>query len=57
MAMANNLSVFTFNILATCYKHLSSEYDRESSYESIWQTHHLSIINIRQSLEIHILCL
>jgi mRNA deadenylase 3'-5' endonuclease subunit Ccr4 len=53
----NNLSVCTFNILAPCYKRLSSEYDRESSYESVWRLRHLSIINLLQSLQIHLICL
>jgi mRNA deadenylase 3'-5' endonuclease subunit Ccr4 len=53
----NNLTVCTFNILAPCYKRLSSEYDRESSYESVWRLRHLSIINLIQSLEIHLICL
>jgi hypothetical protein len=55
VVMMNNLSVCTFNILAPCYKHLSSEYDRESSYKSIWQSYHLTIINLLQSFEIHLL--
>jgi len=54
---SNTLSVCTFNILAPCYKRLSSEYDRESSYESLWQTRHLSIINLLQSLDINLICL
>lgn len=53
----NILSICTFNILAPCYKRLSSEYDRESSYKSLWQSRHLSIINLLQSLEIHLICL
>jgi len=53
----NNLSVCTFNVLAPCYKRLSSEYDRESSYESKWKSRHLSIINLLQSLQIHLICL
>jgi mRNA deadenylase 3'-5' endonuclease subunit Ccr4 len=52
-----NLSVCTFNVLAPCYKRLSSENDRESAYESIWRSRHLSIINLLQSLQIHLICL
>jgi endonuclease/exonuclease/phosphatase family metal-dependent hydrolase len=54
---SNTLSVCTFNILSPCYKRLSSEYDRESAYESLWQTRHLSIIKLLQSLEINLICL
>jgi len=54
---SNTLSVCTFNVLSPCYKRLSSEYDRESAYESLWQTRHLSIINLLQSLEINLICL
>ncbi|CAF1324607.1 unnamed protein product [Rotaria sordida] len=53
----NTLSVCTFNILAPCYKRLSSEKDRESCYDSLWQKRHLSIINLLQSLEINLICL
>ncbi|CAF1241756.1 unnamed protein product [Rotaria sp. Silwood1] len=53
----DTLSVCTFNILAPCYKRLSSEYDRESSYDSLWQKRHLSIINLLQSFEINLICL
>jgi mRNA deadenylase 3'-5' endonuclease subunit Ccr4 len=53
----NNLSICTFNVLAPCYKRLSSEYDRESAYESTWRSRHLSIINLLQSLQIHLICL
>jgi mRNA deadenylase 3'-5' endonuclease subunit Ccr4 len=55
--LSNTLSVCTFNILSPCYKRLSSEYDRESSYESLWQNRHLSIIKLLQSLEINLICL
>ena len=55
--MTSNLSVCTFNILAPCYKRLSSENDRESAYESIWRSRHLSIINLLQSLQPHLICL
>jgi mRNA deadenylase 3'-5' endonuclease subunit Ccr4 len=55
--LTNNFSICTFNVLAPCYKRLSSEYDRESDYESIWQSRHLSIINLLQSLQIHLICL
>ncbi len=55
--MTNNFSICTFNILAPCYKRLSSEYDRESDYESIWKSRHLSIITLLQSLRIHLICL
>jgi mRNA deadenylase 3'-5' endonuclease subunit Ccr4 len=55
--LSNTLSVCTFNILSPCYKRLSSEYDRESSYESLWQTRHLSIIKLLQSLEANLICL
>jgi len=54
---SNTLSVCTFNVLAPCYKRLSSEHDRESAYEPLWQTRHLSIINLLQSLEIDLICL
>ena len=47
----------TFNVLAPCYKRLSSENDRESSYESLWKQRHLSIINLLKSLEINLICL
>jgi mRNA deadenylase 3'-5' endonuclease subunit Ccr4 len=53
----NNLSVCTFNILAPCYKRLSSENDREDAYDSVWRTRHLSIINLLQSLQVHLICL
>jgi mRNA deadenylase 3'-5' endonuclease subunit Ccr4 len=53
----NNFSICTLNILAPCYKRLSSEYDRESDYESTWKSRHLSIINLLQSLQIHLICL
>ncbi|CAF3119800.1 unnamed protein product [Rotaria socialis] len=53
----DTLSVCTFNVLAPCYKRLSSEYDRESSYDTLWQKRHLSIINLLQSLDIHLICL
>ncbi|CAF2676249.1 unnamed protein product [Rotaria sp. Silwood2] len=53
----DTLSVCTFNILAPCYKRLSSEHDRESFYHSLWQKRHLSIINLLQSLEINLICL
>ncbi|CAF3585929.1 unnamed protein product [Adineta steineri] len=49
--------VCTFNILAPCYKRLSSEHDRESAYKSQWQTRHLSIIALLQSLQINLICL
>jgi mRNA deadenylase 3'-5' endonuclease subunit Ccr4 len=55
--LSNTLSVCTFNILSPCYKRLSSEYDRESAHESLWQTRHLSIIKLLQSLEINLICL
>jgi mRNA deadenylase 3'-5' endonuclease subunit Ccr4 len=55
--MTNKFSICTFNILVPCYKRLSSEYDRESDYESIWKSRHLSIINLLQSLQIHLICL
>ena len=55
--MTSNLSVCTFNILAPCYKRLSPENDRESAYESIWRSRHLSIINLLQSLQPHLICL
>ncbi len=55
--MMNNFSICTLNILAPCYKRLSSEYDRESDYESTWKSRHLSIINLLQSLQIHLICL
>ena len=51
------LSVCTFNILSPCYKRLSSEYDRESAYESLWQARHLSIIELLQSLNANLICL
>ena len=51
------LSVCTFNILAPCYKRLSSESDRESSHDSLWQCRHMSIIDLLQSLDIHLICL
>ncbi|CAF3491307.1 unnamed protein product [Rotaria sp. Silwood1] len=53
----NNLSVCTFNVLAPCYKRLSSEYDRESAHESLWKPRHISIIKLLQSLQLHIICL
>lgn len=56
-ARKNTLSVCTFNILAPCYKRLSSEYDRESSYEYLWQQRHSSIINLLKSLQVHLICL
>ena len=55
--MVNNVSVCTFNVLAPCYKRLSSEFDRESAHESLWRSRHLSIINLLQSLQIHFICL
>jgi mRNA deadenylase 3'-5' endonuclease subunit Ccr4 len=55
--LSNTLSVCTFNILSPCYKRLSSEHDRESAYESLWQARHLSIIKLLQSLEINLICL
>ena len=54
---SDTLSVCTFNILSPCYKRLSSEYDRESAYESLWQTRHSSIIKLLQSLDINLICL
>jgi endonuclease/exonuclease/phosphatase family metal-dependent hydrolase len=56
-AKSDTLSVCTFNVLAPCYKRLSSEYDRESAYDSLWQTRHLSIVNLLQSLDINLICL
>ncbi len=56
-ATRNNLSVCTFNVLAPCYKRLSSENDRESKYETVWRTRHLSIIKLLQSFQIHLICL
>jgi mRNA deadenylase 3'-5' endonuclease subunit Ccr4 len=53
----DTFSVCTFNILAPCYKRLSSETDRESAYDSLWQTRHASLINLLQSLEINLICL
>jgi len=53
----NNLSVFTFNILELCYIHLLWEYNWKGSYESIWQSYHLSIMNLLQFLEIYLICL
>lgn len=53
----NDVSICTFNVLAPCYKRLSSEYDRESANESLWRSRHLSIINLLQSLQIHLICL
>lgn len=53
----DTLSVCTFNILAPCYKRLSSEYDRESAYDTMWQARHLSIIKVLQSLDINLICL
>ncbi|CAF1104548.1 unnamed protein product [Adineta steineri] len=53
----NTFSVCTFNILAPCYKRLSSETDRESAYDNLWQTRHSSIIELLQSLESNIICL
>lgn len=47
----------TFNLLAPCYKRLSSEFDRESAYDTLWQTRHLSIIQLLQSLDIDLICL
>ncbi len=55
--MMNNFSICTFNILVPYYKRLSSEYDRENDYESTWKSRHLSIINLLQSLQIHLICL
>lgn len=49
-------SLCTFNILAPCYKRLSNEYDRESSYENKWKSRHLSIIKLLQTLEIDLIC-
>ncbi|CAF3687359.1 unnamed protein product [Rotaria sp. Silwood1] len=53
----DTLSVCTFNVLAPCYKRLSSEKDRESLHESLWHRRHSSIINLLQSLEIDLICL
>ncbi|UJR38518.1 hypothetical protein I4U23_031184 [Adineta vaga] len=53
----DTISICTFNVLAPCYKRLSSEYDRESSYETMWRTRHLAIINLLQSLQLHLICL
>lgn len=47
----------TFNILSPCYKRLTSEYDRESAYESLWEPRHSSIIQLLQSLNIDLICL
>lgn len=55
--LISDISVCTWNILAPCYKRLSSEYDRESAYESQWRSRHLSIIRLLQSLQLHIICL
>ncbi|UJR07637.1 hypothetical protein I4U23_011925 [Adineta vaga] len=53
----DTLSVCTFNVLAPCYKRLSSEIDRESAYDTMWQARHLSIIKLLQSLNINLICL
>ena len=53
----NTFSICTFNVLAPCYKRLASENDRESSYKSMWRTRHLAIINLLQSLQLHLICL
>jgi len=53
----NLLSICSFNILAPCYKRLSNEFDRESSYKSIWKQRHLSIIELFESLRIDFICL
>lgn len=55
--MINDVSVCTLNVLAPCYKRLSSEYDRESAYESLWRSRHLSIIHLLQSLQLDFICL
>jgi len=57
LIIRRTFSVCTFNILSPCYKRLSSEYDRESAYESLWQARHLSIIQLLQSLNINLICL
>lgn len=54
---SKTLSVCTFNILSPCYKRLSSEHDREGAYKALWQSRHLSIINLLQSLQINLICL
>lgn len=57
ISTTNILSICTFNILAPCYKRLSSEYDRESADKSVWQSRHLSIIRLLESLQINLICL
>ena len=51
------LSVCTFNILAPCYKRLSSEDDRESDHEQVWRSRHQSIVDLLLSLKIDVICL
>ena len=51
------ISVLTFNILAPCYKRLSSESDRESLHPNLWLNRHQSIIDLIQSLNLDLICL
>ena len=50
-------SVCTLNVLAPCYKRLSSESDRESTHSSLWQSRHRSLIDLLQSLNSSLICL
>ena len=51
------LSVCTFNILAPCYKRLSSEVDREGAHGEVWRLRHQAIVDLLLSLKIDVICL
>lgn len=55
--VSKRFSICTFNVLAPCYKRLTSENERESSSEKLWRDRQSSIIGLLDSLRIDIICL